>query len=104
MRFTATCPHCGTNDHPEPFSDQHLCWTSCGSCKRGYWFDVLENAASAEHPKDVQRNRLEALEAALRQARSCAYPVSTEIDPRGHRWSEAYLDQLLPTINTLLKD
>jgi hypothetical protein len=50
------------------------------------------------------RLRIEALEAALRQARSCAYPVSTEIDPRGHRWSEAYLDQLLPTINDLLKD
>jgi hypothetical protein len=24
-----------------------------------------------------------------------AYPVSTDIDPRGHRWSEAYLDQAL---------
>jgi hypothetical protein len=49
-------------------------------------------------------DRIQALEAALRQARSCAYPVSTEIDPRGHRWSEAYLDQLLPAINDLLKD
>lgn len=27
---------------------------------------------------------------------SCQHPVSTEIDDRGHRWSEAYLDQALP--------
>jgi hypothetical protein len=53
---------------------------------------------------DEAATRIEALEAALRQARSCAYPVSTEIDPRGHRWSDAYLDQLLPAINDLLKD
>jgi hypothetical protein len=49
-------------------------------------------------------DRIEALEAVLRQARSCAYPVSKNIDPRGHRWSDAYLDQLLPAINDLLKD
>jgi len=27
---------------------------------------------------------------------SCSLPVSTEIDDRGHRWTEAYLDQALP--------
>ena len=53
---------------------------------------------------DDAADRIESLEAALRQARSCAYPVATEIDPRGYRWSEAYLDQLLPAINDLLND
>jgi len=32
----------------------------------------------------------------------CAYPVSTEIDPRGYRWSEAYLDQALPHVKAAL--
>jgi len=62
--------------------------------RRGYWPLLGDDAA----------DRIEALEAALRQAQSCAYPVSTEIDPRGYRWSEAYLDQLLPSINDLLND
>ncbi len=34
----------------------------------------------------------------LRMMVGCAYPVSTEIDPRGYRWSEAYLDEALPHI------
>jgi len=33
---------------------------------------------------------------ALRVFVSCSLPVSTEIDERGHRWTEAYLDQALP--------
>ena len=33
---------------------------------------------------------------ALRVFVSCSLPVSTEIDDRGHRWTEAYLDQALP--------
>ena len=33
---------------------------------------------------------------ALRIFVGCALPVSTEIDKRGHRWTEAYLDQALP--------
>lgn len=33
------------------------------------------------------------LAAALRLFLGAAYPVSTDIDPRGYRWSEAYLDQ-----------
>ncbi|MBU6190660.1 MAG: hypothetical protein KGR68_15195 [Betaproteobacteria bacterium] len=32
---------------------------------------------------------------ALRVFVSAAYPVTTEINPRGHAWSEAYLDQAL---------
>ena len=38
----------------------------------------------------------DALLEALRVFVSCAYPVSTEIDERGHSWTEAYLDQALP--------
>ena len=33
---------------------------------------------------------------ALRVFVSCSVTVSTEIDERGHRWTEAYLDQALP--------
>jgi hypothetical protein len=33
---------------------------------------------------------------ALRVFVSCSLPVSTEIDERGHRWTEAHLDQALP--------
>ena len=36
-----------------------------------------------------------ALRAALRLFIGAAYPVDISIDPRGHRWSEAYLDQAL---------
>ena len=32
---------------------------------------------------------------ALRLFMGAAYPVSTDIDPRGYRWSEAYLDAAL---------
>jgi len=38
----------------------------------------------------------------LRIVIGCAYPVSTEIDPRGYRWSEAYLDQALPHVKAAL--
>lgn len=38
-----------------------------------------------------------ALRAALRLFIGAAYPVDISIDPRGHKWSEAYLDQALTT-------
>ncbi|MBN5158824.1 MULTISPECIES: hypothetical protein [unclassified Stenotrophomonas] len=34
----------------------------------------------------------------LRMVAGCAYPVSSEINPRGYNWSEAYLDGVLPKI------
>jgi hypothetical protein len=43
-----------------------------------------------------QRERNVELLEALRVFVSCSLPVSTEIDDRGHRWTEAYLDQALP--------
>lgn len=33
---------------------------------------------------------------ALRVFVGCAYQVSTELEPRGHNWCEAWLDQALP--------
>ena len=52
------------------------------------------------HKQDLKANaRLIAaapdLLEALRVFVSAAYPVTTEINPRGHAWSEAYLDQAL---------
>lgn len=38
----------------------------------------------------------------LRMVAGCAYPVSSEIDPRGYSWSEAYLDEVLPKIKAAL--
>lgn len=42
---------------------------------------------------------LEAMQQQLRLFTGAAYPVSTEIDPRGYRWSEAYLDAALAAMN-----
>ncbi len=38
----------------------------------------------------------------LRMVAGCAYPVSSEIDPRGYNWSEAYLDEVLPQIKAAM--
>jgi len=38
----------------------------------------------------------------LRMVVGCAYQVSSEIDPRGYSWSEAYLDEVLPQIKAAL--
>ncbi|WP_442246747.1 hypothetical protein ACS0OQ_13600 [Stenotrophomonas riyadhensis] len=38
----------------------------------------------------------------LRMVAGCAYPVSSEINPRGHNWSEAYLDEVLPKIKAAM--
>jgi len=38
----------------------------------------------------------------LRMVAGCAYPVSSEINPRGYNWSEAYLDEVLPQIKAAM--
>lgn len=38
----------------------------------------------------------------LRVVAGCVYPVSTDLDPRGYAWSEAYLDQALPIIKAAM--
>lgn len=44
---------------------------------------------------DRERERAERLAGALRAFVGAAYHVCRTIDPRGYRWSEAYLDQAL---------
>jgi hypothetical protein len=44
----------------------------------------------------TDRELLERVRLALRLFVGAAYPVSPQIDPRGHRWSDAYLEQALP--------
>lgn len=43
------------------------------------------------------------LHEALRIFVGCAYPVSPEINPRGHNWSEGWLDEALANARTVLK-
>lgn len=38
----------------------------------------------------------------LRMVAGCAYPVSSDINPRGYNWSEAYLDEVLPQIKAAM--
>lgn len=57
-----------------------------------------------EYDSVLAADRIERLEAVLVQVRRCAYPVSTDIDPRGYSWSEAYLDQAIAAIDAALKE
>lgn len=63
--------------------------------------DALERALAAQAPL---RARIETLEAALRGMVGGAYPVATEINPRGYNWCEAYLDQALPAARDALDE
>ena len=49
------------------------------------------------------RAQRDALLEALRMFVSCAIPVSTKIDERGHGWTQAYLDQALPKARAAIK-
>lgn len=55
------------------------------------WQKDIDRADAAE------RRVVELIEIISRVAR-CSYSVCTQIDLRGRRWSEAYLDQVLPDI------
>ena len=50
------------------------------------------------------RTALEARTQALRYFIGAQHPVSTEIDERGHRWVQAYLDEALPHAVEAMKD
>jgi hypothetical protein len=52
---------------------------------------------------EQQRQEIARLREALNIFAKCAYPVATEINPRGHNWSEAYLDQALPIAQAALE-
>lgn len=56
-------------------------WASAARCHMAKW--IAEQARAAR------------LAEALRGMVGASYAVCTTIDPRGHRWSEAYLDQAL---------
>ena len=47
-------------------------------------------------PRPIDMGEIERALEALNIFVKCAYIVSEEIDPRGHRWCEAWLDQALP--------
>lgn len=61
----------------------------------------LEGWKQAAHHRQradaAERRVWELIEIISRVAR-CSYSVCTQIDLRGRRWSEAYLDQVLPDI------
>lgn len=49
-----------------------------------------------------ERDKLKAENKALRLFTGACYPVSREIDERGYRWSEAYLDQALASVGAAM--
>lgn len=59
---------------------------------------AIEAALETNEPETYVQVPVELLRIVI----GCAYPVSTEIDPRGYRWSEAYLDQALPHVKAAL--
>ena len=66
---------------------------------------VCDWAIGQHHVGDALRDAkvtVEKLIEALDIVERCAYAVSTEIDARGYRWSEAYLDQALPIVQEAL--
>lgn len=58
--------------------------------------DPLTEQLACNNAAALAREVLEA-RLALRMFMGAATPVATEIDPRGYRWSEAYLDQARAT-------
>jgi regulator of replication initiation timing len=73
---------------------QHLGYTNNGG--------QLWKPSIGEKPDFNLLDQLKAESEALRLFTHACYPVSTEIDPRGHRWSEAYLDEALAVTRTVL--
>jgi hypothetical protein len=69
-------------------------------CRAGLDFGAtLRQAASRITFLEAQ---LAEAKGALRLFVGAAYPVATEINQRGHNWSEAYLDQALPEGRAIL--
>lgn len=55
-----------------------------------------------ELPATAKDERIAELEVALRAFTGAAYPVSTQLDGKGYRWSTAYLDEALAIAKPLL--
>lgn len=64
--------------------------------------DALVVSETLAADLEAMERLLGELIAALRIFVGCAYPVATEINKRGHNWSEAYLDEALPIARALL--
>lgn len=60
--------------------------------------DSGELAAPEAHPDSIKE-----LTEAAKAMSKCAYPVSTEIDPRGYAWSATRLDEALPRLYDALR-
>lgn len=67
-----------TSLHPDPVAVQHLTTMRAARAAVAQLIEVADR---------IER---------------CAYAVSTEIDSRGYRWSQAYLDQVLPDLRAAL--
>jgi hypothetical protein len=76
---------CAPDERPYPCQHKY----ALGECRKA-------------HIREL-RAEVEALRHALRAFVGCQYPVSTEIDERGYRWSEAYLDEALSIANAALR-
>jgi hypothetical protein len=67
--------------------------------------EELSKCLEVEAERDIARLENERLRAALRYFVGCAYPVSTEINPRGHAWrGEDSLDFALGEAKLALGD
>jgi len=63
---------------------------------------MIAREAALVAERDALAAEVGALRGALRIFTGAAYPVSVEINDRGHAWSEAYLDQALQEANEIL--
>jgi len=67
------------------------------------WYTAAQQkAVDTEAERDRLRADVRELVEFVRQFNGCAYPVAKEIDPRGHRWSEIWLDHALRVSTALL--
>lgn len=67
---------------------------------------IVEKPMIAKYEAEIAslKQRLESAEEVLRLFIGSAYPVAAEINPRGHNWSEAYLDQALAHARAFLQE
>lgn len=60
--------------------------------------EVEDHVAVTQRKADAAERRVGELIEIISRVARCSYSVCTQIDLRGRRWSEAYLDQVLPDI------
>lgn len=57
------------------------------------WTFRADDAGRAHRDRATLLQALAEREYLIKMFLAAAYPVATEVDPRGYTWSEAYLDQ-----------